>query len=128
MAQRGPPGSPAPPAPLGKGGGAKRDFGGYKSQDVDEYAGHAAEIRALASGRDIVELAPRDTEKRPAAFDRKELGVIRSWVNRRPLEPTQPAAALVEFPRMWATKRGRYCHFKAPGAGTYALLRARPSY
>lgn len=128
MAQQKPPGLPAPPAPKGKGAHSKRDFGGYKSQDVDEYAGHAAEIRALASGRDIVEMGARDAEKRPAAFDRKELGVIRSWVNRRPLEPTQPAAALVDFPRLWSTKRGRYCRFKAPGAGTYAILRARPSY
>lgn len=125
--------APAPPGPAGrratlrnpkaagKGGKGKRD-------PVAETAAHAAEVRALASGHDFVELRPADTEQRPAAFDRKELQVIRSWVQRRPLEPTAPAAAMIDYPRMWTTKRGRYCKFRAPGAGVYALIRARPTF
>ena len=82
----------------------------------------------VAKGQDIVEGLTPDREKRAAPFDRKGLQEVRSWTRSRPLEPTSPAAALVEYPRMWTTKRGRYSKFRIPGAGTYGLLRARPTF
>ena len=99
------------------------------AQDVvAETQEHANEIRALVRGTDFVDSPNPDREKRPAPFDRKELQVVRSWAKRRPLEPTGPAPALIPYPRMWTTNRGRYCKFKAPGAAAYALIRARPTF
>lgn len=108
----------------------KKDFGGYSAQDVEEFAAHAAQIKKLASGEDIVETAAKvdATEKRPAAFDRDQLQVVRSWTRSRPLEPTHPASALIEYPRMWTTNRGRYAKFSLPGSGSYGILRARPTF
>lgn len=119
---------PAPAAGTSRGAPSPRSFGGYKKQDAGEFTEHAEEIKQLAKGHDIVEGPTHDREKRPAAFDRKGLQVVRSWSRSRPLEPTSPAAALVEYPRMWTTKRGRYAKFRIPGAGTYGILRARPTF
>ncbi len=88
---------------------------------------HAEEVRSVSKGRDIVE-APATRDGKPAAFDRKELMVARSWFERRPLETGTPATPMIAFPRMWTSKRGRYCKFMAPGAGVYGLLRARPTF
>lgn len=118
---------PLPPVPQGRGG-RQTSFGGYKKQDASEFADHADEVRSLAGGRDFVERPSAEHEKRPAPFDRQELQVVRSWTKRRPLEPTAPASAMVDYPRMWSTKRGRYSKFKIPGAGAYGLLRSRPTW
>jgi hypothetical protein len=95
--------------------------------DKADTSKHAEEVVSVAKGKDIVE-QPAPREERPPGFDRKEMMVVRSWMERRPLEPASPATAMIEYPRMWTTKRGRYCKFKAPGGGVYALLRARPSF
>jgi hypothetical protein len=125
---------PMPPPPAGRdgrrGGGSQADGRGKKKKQPSKHPqteAHAQEVREVARGRDIVD-GPKAQEKRPPAFDRKELLVVRSWLDRRPLEPTPQATALVQYPRLWATKRGRYCRFKAPGAGVYGLLRARPTF
>ena len=125
---------PAPPKgpllpPKGKGKKKKnRDFGGFKTQDPDEFKAHADEVKALVSGRDFVEVEDGDAEQRPAAFDRLDLQVVRSWCQQRPLEPRRAAAALVPYPRLWTSKRGRYARFATPAGFTLALLRARPSF
>lgn len=103
-------------------------FPGYRAQKADEFERHAAEVKAQQRGRSSVDSATEDREHRPAPFDRKELMAVRSWILTRPLEPTSPAAALVRYPRLWTTKRGRYARFRVPGAGIYALLRARPTF
>lgn len=108
---------------LGKGKGQKQS----DSKHPDTEA-HAREVREVVRGRDIVEKKPVLGERRPAPFDRKELMVVRNWLRDRPLEPAPNATALVQYPRLWATKRGRYCKFQAPGAGVYGLLRARPTF
>jgi len=118
---------PMPPPPK-KGKSKKKTFGGYRVQDAGEFAEHADEVKGVTGGRDIVDVDTDDREKRPAAFDRKELQVVRSWARSRPLEPTSPAAAMVPYPRTWTTKRGRYSKFRLPGAGVYGLLRARPTF
>ncbi len=95
---------------------------------------HAEEIRAQNAGKDTLEkgagavAAPTGREAKPPGFDHRELLVVRAWLKRRPLETAPAAAALIQYPRLWATKRGRYCKFKAPGAGVYGLLRARPTF
>jgi hypothetical protein len=106
-----------PPAPAAKS----------RSNKLAETAAHAKEVQAVLCGKSIVE-ATTGAEKRPPAFENKDLLVVRSWLTRRPLEPKPVAPALVQYPRLWTSKRGRYCKFKAPGAGTYALLRARPTF
>ena len=88
---------------------------------------HAQEVKAVAGGKSVVEQI-MDAERRPPAFDRKELMVVRSWKDQQPLESSKAATAMVQYPRLWTTKRGRYCKFRAPGAGCYALLRARPTF
>ncbi|MEZ4270584.1 MAG: hypothetical protein R3C68_03860 [Myxococcota bacterium] len=127
MAKRRGPNPPRPSPPRGNKKGAK-NFGGYKTQDVEEFAKHAQEVKSLASGRDIVERKNPPREKRPPAFDRQQLQVVRSWVKSRPLEPLSPAAAMIAYPRMWTTKRGRYCKFKSPSAGAYGIIRSRPTF
>jgi hypothetical protein len=109
-----------------RGGG--KSFGGYKRQDVAEFTEHADEVKEVQRGRDIVEAKNPERESRPAPFDRKELQVVRSWARGRPLEPTSPAATMIPYPRMWSSKRGRYSKFKLPGAGSYGLVRARPTF
>ena len=120
--------SPKPPSPKlrrdakkgvpGRTRGKKKKekfFGGYKMQNLEEFEKHTEEVKTLARGKDIVEGLTSKAEQRPPAFDRQELQVVRSWLQRRPLEPTHPAAAMIAYPRMWTTKRGRYCKFRAPG-------------
>ena len=101
---------------------------GQNPEDTEE---HAREVRAVLMGQDIVEgLAggAEGLETRPPAFEQRRMMMVRAWFGRRPLEPPMATAALVAFPRMWTTKRGRYCRFRAPGAGVYGILRARPTF
>lgn len=101
-----------------------------KAKHADTEA-HAREVREVIRGRDIVERTLTEAgvrERRPAAFERIDMIVVRNWLRQRPLEPLISATALVAFPRMWTTRRGRYCKFNAPGAGAYGLVRARPSF
>jgi hypothetical protein len=116
-----PPRGGRPPAPKP----AKRKIPGLTREKPDT-AEHAREVRAVARGKDIVEPLTRSRDASKAPFP--DLLVVRSWMKKRPIEATQPAAALVRFPRMWTTKRGRYCRFQAPGAGIYGLVRARPTF
>jgi hypothetical protein len=136
MSGRRPPpkGVPLPPVP-GAGGGSLRkpvtgstSFGGYRTQDKADFTEHASQIKDVADGRDIVEQKPPDQEKRPAAFDRQELPVVRAWVKNRPLEPTAPASTMIPYPRNWSTQRGRYTKFRLAGSGAYGLIRARPTF
>ncbi|MEM6732364.1 MAG: hypothetical protein AAF658_12465 [Myxococcota bacterium] len=96
----------------------------------EETEAHAKEVKALMRGQDIVEGATQAdlVEQTPAAFDGSKMKVVRSWMNSRPLEPVKQATTMVPYPRSWNTKRGRYCKFKAPGAGVYGILRARPTF
>ncbi|MEL6340947.1 MAG: hypothetical protein AAFP04_03655 [Myxococcota bacterium] len=94
----------------------------------DDTTKHAREVRALMSGADHVENDSGSREQTPAAFRRTKRCAVRSWQENRPLEPSHTATAKVPYPRMWNTRRGRYCKFKAPGAGVYGILRARPSF
>ncbi|MDP7039714.1 MAG: hypothetical protein QGI45_11190 [Myxococcota bacterium] len=95
-------------------------------QSHDELQEHAQQVRKLNQGQDFIE-APTDKDVDKKGFE-PDLLLVRSWLEKRPLEPVNKAAAMVPFPRQWATKRGRYCKFRAPGAGTYALIRARPTF
>lgn len=118
---------PPPRPPRGVSARGAKGTGPADESKHPETKKHAEEVQAVMRGLDIVE-AGTDREQNPAAFKNPDMLVVRSWMNRRPLEPTRDAAALVRFPRLWSTRRGRYCRFVAPGAGTYALLRARPSF
>ncbi len=109
------------------GGKGQRGTGKQKSKHP-ETEQHAREVREVARGRDIVERKGEAAESRPAVFRGSDMLFVRSWLQRRPLEAPSTAAALVHYPRMWTTRRGRYCRFVAPGAGSYGLLRARPSF
>jgi hypothetical protein len=105
-----------------------------KKKDVKKHAdteAHAQEVREVIRGRDIVERPTKQAtlrEQKPPAFARADIIVVRTWLAQRPLEPPISATALVAFPRMWSTRRGRYCRFNAPGAGAYGIVRARPSF
>lgn len=125
----------------GRGGGLQPPKGGkpqqrrdLKKKKVDvlaETEAHAKEVREVIRGRDIVERpisAKLHREKKPAGFARADILVVRTWLSQRPLESPISATALVAFPRMWSTRRGRYCRFNAPGAGAYGLVRARASF
>ena len=121
---------PTPPGPRagmrpGPGMGGR---GKPPNAKVAETAAHAKEVREVARGRDIVERPETQKEQTPAGFGNADMLVVRSWMQRRPLEAAAPAAALVHYPRLWTTKRGRYCRFQAPGAGNYGLVRARPTF
>ena len=110
-------------------GGKKKNA---KKKATEDTEAHAKLVREITRGKDIVDRPdsgkepPR--ERRPAAFQRIDMIVVRQWLRQRPLEPPISATALVAFPRMWTTRRGRYCKFNAPGAGAYGLVRARPSF
>jgi len=119
---------PMPPRP-GRGGRPASAGGGKAANPrLAETAAHAQEVREIGRGRDIVERPGANVEQKPAAFANPGMLVVRSWLQRRPLESAAPAAALVHYPRLWTTKRGRYCRFSAPGAGSYGLVRARPTF
>jgi hypothetical protein len=109
----------------GKGAGKKKD---KKSATKSEVEKHAKEVREVIRGRDIVERPTDGSERVAPTFGGSDLLVVRSWMKGRPFEPRLEAAALVHFPRQWSTRRGRYCRFQAPGAGSYGLLRARPTF
>ncbi len=109
--------------------GGRGRGGGQKQGGKEETEEHAREVKAVMRGQDIVESgASAIDEKPPAAFDGSQMQVVRSWMDSRPLEPKTAATAMVPYPRNWNSKRGRYCKFKAPGAGVYGILRARPTF
>ncbi len=114
------------PQPRGRGGNDPKKKGKNKS----DTEAHAKEVREVIRGKDVLErpVPPELRERKPAAFNRIDMIVVRGWLRNRPLEPPISATAMVAFPRMWTTKRGRYCKFNAPGAGAYGLVRARPSF
>jgi hypothetical protein len=114
---RGP--TPPPPGKQGRGRSGVR-------QTATE--AHAREVVEVTAGRDALEAAPASREQRLAAFQGPAMLVVRSWLERRPVDAPQAPATLVAFPRQWATMRGRYCRFVAPGAGVYGLVRARPTF
>jgi hypothetical protein len=125
--QRNHKGGPHPPPPRGGGWlGVAPKLG--SQQKVADTQAHAQEVRDVLAGRNIVEHDPATRERQLAAFHAPEMLVVRSWMSRRPLEGPVAAAALVAFPRLWTTERGRYCRFVAPGAGRYGLVRARPTF
>jgi len=109
--------TPPPPARQGRSG-----LGQGATQ------AHAREVAAVAAGRDAVVPAPRTRDERLGAFHGPAMLVVRSWLERRPVDAPQAPATLVAFPRLWTTQRGRYCRFVAPGAGVYGLVRARPTF
>ena len=119
--------SPRPPAPRGGAWlGAAPKLGAQ--QKVADTEAHAQEVRDVLGGRNIVEHDAAVRERQLAAFHSPDMLVVRSWMSRRAIEGPVPAAALVAFPRLWNTARGRYCRFVAPGAGKYGLVRARPTF
>ncbi|MBN1962176.1 MAG: hypothetical protein JW841_14645 [Deltaproteobacteria bacterium] len=120
-------GRPRPPPPQARGWlGSFPKLGAQLK--VEETKEHADEVREVLSGRNIVELNKATRERQLAVFHSPDMLVVRSWMSRRPIESPQPASAMVAFPRMWTTNRGRYCSFKAPGAGRYGLVRSRPTF
>lgn len=116
------------PPPRGQGGG--KNGPKSKGKNKSDTEAHAKEVREVIKGKDTLErpIPPELRERKPAAFNRIDMIVVRGWLRNRPLEPPISATAMVAFPRMWTTKRGRYCKFNAPGAGAYGLVRARPSF
>ena len=90
---------------------------------------HAAEVRRITHGEDVVDdLHSEPARRQPKELSRKEMVVVKSWVQHQPLVDTGSTPAMIEYPRMWNTRRGRYCKFRVPGAGTYGLLRARSTF
>jgi len=125
---------PAPPPPRSQSQRA-RDLAPYTrikplrhEEILRETEEHAKQVRAVLRGKDGELEWQEHHEAPPPAFEREDMLVVRNWLKRRPVEAPPQAAALIKFPRMWATKRGRYCRFVAPGAGSYGLLRARPTF
>ena len=122
---------PLPPLQRPTGG---RDVGisrGFDKEDKALTKGHAEEMRAIARGHNTLERSSAKPNNDNNEFFAKptELLKVRSWVQNRPVDSASPPqAALVAFPRLWTTNRGRYCRFQAPGAGSYGILRARPSF
>ncbi|MEM6532846.1 MAG: hypothetical protein AAF654_09480 [Myxococcota bacterium] len=111
-----------------KGGGGNKHS---QRQNVEDFQAHAAEVKDVMRGKDVVEsivIAGEPVERAPAAFDGAKMNIVRSWLDSRPLEPKANATTRIPYPRNWNTKRGRYCKFKAPGAGVYGILRARPTF
>ena len=99
-----------------------------------ETEAHAKEVKAIGQGKNILEKAQGAQDKAPQ-FNSKNMLLVRTWLQNRPLEcggepgaPGRPAAALVVYPRLWSTIRGRYTKFKATGAGVYAIVRSRPTF
>lgn len=98
---------------------------------------HAHEVRNLLQGQDIVERNSKESGSTDAATgptpndaspEKQAMMSVKNWMKERPIDMPLPAAPMIQFPRMWTSRRGRYCKFKAPGAGTYGLVRARPSF
>lgn len=98
----------------------------HKGQSKDDTAAHAAQVRAVLKGQDSVDWQPTAPVASAAGLNRDQVVAVRSNHSQRPLEPSG-AGALVAFPRKWSQKRGRYCKFRAPGAGSYGIVRARPT-
>jgi hypothetical protein len=95
---------------------------------LKETEDHAKQVRAILRGQDGQLEWHEQNAERPPGFESQDMLVVRAWLTRRSVEAPPQAAALIKFPRMWSTKRGRYCNFSTPGAGSYGLMRARPSF
>jgi len=115
---------PTPPPP---GGEQRRGRSGLAQGATQA---HAREVVDVTAGRDAVVPSPRSRDERLGAFAGPAMLVVRAWLERRPVDapPAPTPAMLVAFPRLWTTRRGRYCRFVAPGAGVYGLVRARPTF
>jgi hypothetical protein len=99
---------------------------------------HAKEVRSVLQGQDIVERTPQGSQApseqgtaptpKDTTAEKSAIMSVKKWMKERPIDVPAPAPPMIQYPRMWASRRGRYCKFKAPGAGTYGLIRARPTY
>ena len=97
---------------------------------------HASEVLNVSAGQDIVETEtlkrspPSARRNKPVQGKFSEEGFveIKRWLGQQPADAPAPTSPMIQYPRMWSTNRGRYCKFKAPGAGTYGLLRARATF
>ena len=90
---------------------------------------HLHEVLAQASGVDIVEETRGATRRRAMVFEalRGASQTFQEWNDQRPFEVVD-ATPMVEFPRDWSSKHGRYCRFHAAAEGTYGVLRARREF
>lgn len=97
---------------------------------------HADEVRGVQGGQDIVEkdTLRRSRRRAPASpppqgvFSTQQFVEVKEWLRARPANVVAPTAPVIAFPRMWSTRRGRYCKFKSPGASGYGLMRARATF
>jgi len=98
---------------------------------------HAKEVRSVLQGQDIVERPSQGSQtssesKAPtpneSGHGKTPMMSVKKWMKERPIDVPVPAPPMIQYPRLWASRRGRYCKFKAPGAGTYGLVRARATY
>ena len=97
---------------------------------------HAQEVRGVLGGQDIVD---KESLRQPSpgsptspppqgAFNAQQFVEVKEWLRARPANVVAPTAPVISYPRMWSTRRGRYCKFKSPGASGYGLMRARATF
>jgi len=99
-------------------------------------AQHASEVLNISRGQDIVEYEtlkrspPSVLRNKPVVgkFSSEEFVEMKRWLGQQPVDAPAPTSPMISYPRMWSTRRGRYCKFKSPGAGSYGLLRARATF
>ena len=97
---------------------------------------HAQEVRGIQGGQDIVDQetlrqehpASRSPAAQGGAFSEHQFVEVKDWLRARPANAATPSAPVISYPRMWSTRRGRYCKFKSPGASGYGLMRARATF
>ena len=97
-----------------------------KSLAVLETEEHAAEVRACAEGKDMIEYPYATPGRAPSALT----GGFQSgkdWESFRPLEVKANTPPWIRYGAGWHQQRGRFCAFSGLGA-RLNVLRARRAF
>ncbi|MEE2959312.1 MAG: hypothetical protein VYA34_01100 [Myxococcota bacterium] len=96
--------------------------------DLEQFQPHAGLVQQTMYGLDDVSSAPVEKMNESPLSSTSDL---REWVQRRTHRyqtKNVGQGVTIDFPRRWATQRGRYANFSIGGSGNFFLVRARASF
>ena len=124
-------GKPLPRAPKNPFAPNSRKFsneGLLDPLDLEQFQPHADFVRQTMYGLDDVSSAPVEKVNQPPPNSSSD---VREWVQKRAHRYQAKSlgqGVTIDFPRRWATQRGRYSNFSIGGSESFFLVRARASF
>lgn len=107
--------------------GRRRRIEFHEAQQDDDTRAHAAEVREVIAGRDIIEAAVafEQAVAKPLPLEVRPI-LVRQWHRYRPFEADQLPAPLMAYSPRWVTRHGRYFSFRITGGSPCRFMRGVP--